>query len=507
MNKAFQFRDLFIFEIANNHQGEVEHGRRLIRELGEIARRNNIRASAKLQMRELDTFIHPAHRVGSPNPHVSRFLSTRLRRDDYVVLLAEIRAQGLVAMCTPFDEPSVDEIVRLDFDVVKIGSPSATDWPLIEAVASCGKPVIFSTGGLTLKQIDDVVSFFDHRRVDFAIMHCVSIYPTPPEHLQLNQIDVLRNRYPDRVIGFSTHEPPDDLTPVHVAVAKGARILERHVGVLTDTLRLNAYSSTPEQLERWVMVALAARAVCGAERRPAPTAKELASLDALKRGVFAARDIESGETLGPSDISFAMPWDRAIQLGVEEWRPGVVAAATLRVGEPVRRDAVRVPVDPDRQMLFTAIHEIKGMLNEARIRLNTEFMAEFSHHYGLAQFARYGATIIECVNRGYCKKLVILLPGQSHPNHYHKRKEETFQVLHGVLEIEIEGRHRVLHPGDTALVQQGVWHRFWSDCGVIVEEISSTHFNDDSFYEDKTINALDRSQRKTIVNNWGRYQI
>ena len=64
--------------------------------------------------------------------------------------------------------------------------------------------VALSTGGLGWKQIDDLVSFFDHRRVHFAIMHCVSIYPTPDERMQLQQIEMLRNRYPRTTIGFST---------------------------------------------------------------------------------------------------------------------------------------------------------------------------------------------------------------------------------------------------------------------------------------------------------------
>jgi len=139
--------------------------------------------------------------------------------------------------------------------------------------------------------------------------------------------------------------------------------------------------------------------------------------------------------------------------------------------------------------------------------LNTDFEAEFSHHDGIANFPKVGATLISCVNRSYCKKLVIQLPGQGHPSHYHKRKEETFQVLYGVLEMEIDGRRRTLYPGDTQLLQQGVWHSFWSDTGVIFEEISTTHFNDDSFYEDKAINRQARSVRKTAVNHWGRYQI
>jgi len=119
-----------------------------------------------------------------------------------------------------------------------------------------------------------------------------------------------------------------------------------------------------------------------------------------------------------------------------------------------------------------------------------------------------GAVIIECINREYCKKLVVQLPHQQHPSHYHARKEETFQVLYGVLFSKIDGHVREMHPGDTVLVQPGVWHSFWTeDTGVIFEEVSTTHYNDDSFYEDKQINKLERSERKTVVDNWGRFQL
>jgi N-acetylneuraminate synthase len=147
------------------------------------------------------------------------------------------------------------------------------------------------------------------------------------------------------------------------------------------------------------------------------------------------------------------------------------------------------------------------MLNEARIHLSTDFKVEYSHHYGVENFRKTGAVIIECINREYCKKLLVQLPGQEHPSHYHARKEETFQVLHGVLSAKVDGRVRELHPGDTVLVQPGVWHSFWTHTGVIVEEVSTTHYDDDSFYEDKRINRLKQSERKTRVDNWGRFQL
>lgn len=506
MSPSFDFHDLFIFEMANNHQGQVEHGRRIIEELARIAHAKGVRAAVKLQFRELDGFIHPAHRAGSANKHIGRFLSTKLAKEEFGRLVEETRKQGLVTICTPFDEPSVDMIVELGIEVVKIGSCSATDWPLIEKVADCDKPVIFSTGGLTMKEIDDLVSFFDHRRVPHAIMHCIAIYPTPDDRLQLNQIEALCRRYPDKVIGFSTHEDPGDFSPVQIAVAKGARIFERHVGAEADGVTLNAYSANPAQIERWIDAYLKAKRLCGDETRPPASPEEVDSLRSLKRGVFAKRPLKRGAELQRDDVYFAMPCEPG-QITSGEWKAGVVLTEDVKRDQALSASNVRLPHDPDKQVLFTAIHAIKGMLNEARISLNTDFRAEFSHHYGIAQFPQVGATIIECINRGYCKKLIIQLPGQRHPAHYHKRKEETFQVLYGVLNVEVEGRRRVLHPGDTQLIQQAVWHEFSTETGAIFEEISTTHFDDDSFYGDKAINRLERAKRKTIVNHWGRYQI
>jgi sialic acid synthase SpsE/quercetin dioxygenase-like cupin family protein len=503
---SFDFTNLFVLDLANNHQGQLEHGRQIIRELGEVAAAHKARAALKFQFRHLETFIHPDHVAQSNNKHIPRFLSTRLTKEQYQILADEVRKAGMITIATPFDEESVQTCIDLDIEVVKIASCSATDWPLLEVVADCNKPVIFSTGGLTLKEIDDLVSFFDHRRVPFAIMHCVSIYPTPDHQLELNQIDLLRRRYPNATIGFSTHEDPADLAPVYVAVAKGAQILERHVGIATDTIKLNAYSSTPEQISAWMAAAQKAQVLCGhSSRLPAPQ-EEIEALVTLKRGVYARRPLKAGVELKAEDVYFAMPWHEG-QLASGQWKPGVVTTTAIEKDQPLAVELVKLPADHDKQVLFTAIHSIKAMLNEAKVVLNTEFEAEFSHHEGISRFLEVGATIISCVNRSYCKKLVIQLPGQHHPSHYHKRKEETFQVLYGTLEIEIDGRRRTLYPGDTQLVQQGVWHEFWTDTGVIFEEISTTHYNDDSFYADKEINKKGRSERKTIVNHWGRYQI
>lgn len=502
----FAFADLFVLDLANNHQGDVAHGRRIVRECAEIVRKHGVRAAIKFQFRELDSFIHAAHRKGSDNKHVGRFLSTRLDRAGFQALLDEVRAQGLVAMCTPFDEASVDLIKDMRFDVLKIASCSAADWPLLEKAAGSGLPILASTGGLATSDIDNLVSFFSHRAVNFALMHCASIYPTPDVDMQLNQIDALRRRFPGTTIGWSTHETPDDTMPVAIAVAKGARMFERHVGVVTDKIKLNTYSSTPAQVDVWLAAYAKAKAICGAAERPPATKVEADSILSLRRGVFAKAPVDAGTVLTRDMVYFAMPCAED-QLDSGRWREGIVAEKALAADASVALAGIRLPSDPAAKVLKRAIHDVKAMLAEALVALDTGFQVEFSHHFGMERFREIGTTLITCVNREYCKKLLVQLPGQRHPLHYHKRKEETFQVLAGELISEVDGRVRRLGPGETALVLPGVWHRFWSEKGAVVEELSTTHFNDDSVYQDPAIQGLTRAQRKTVVDHWGRYQI
>ncbi|KAF0220670.1 MAG: N-acetylneuraminate [Geobacteraceae bacterium] len=506
MGNGFDFKDLFIFDLANNHQGDVKHGLRIIREVGDVVAKHAVRGAIKFQFRQLDSFIHPGHKTGSDNKHIPRFLSTKLSRKEFETLTAEVKKSFLISMCTPFDEESVDLIIDMGIDVIKIASCSAKDWPLLEKVAETGKPVIFSTGGLLLKDIDNLVSFFDHRGVDYAIMHCVSIYPIPDDLFHLNQIDLLRNRYPSRCIGWSTHEDPNEMSAVQIAVAKGAKLFERHVGINTDKITLNAYSATPEQLDSWISAYKKAKTLCGSLQRPESTAQEIESINSLNRGVYAKKRIKAGTPISRDLVYFAMPYAEG-QLISGHWQDGITAKETIEADAAILLSAIECPLPPARLVIQQAIHEVKALLNEAKVPLNSEFTIEYSHHYGMENFRETGAVLIDCINRSYCKKVIVQLPNQKHPSHFHKRKEETFQVLYGILLVEIDGHNRIMYPGETLVVLPGVWHNFRTETGVVFEEISTTHFNDDSVYQDKSINKMARHERKTSVDHWGRFQL
>ena len=506
MHNTFDFNDLFVLDLANNHQGSVEHGKRIISEMSAITKKHGIRAGIKFQFRQLDSFIHPDYKDNTELPHIPRFMSTRMDKNQFRELYDEVRKNEQLAICTPFDEESVDLIEEMGFDIIKIASCSIKDWPLLERVAEAGKPVIASTGGSTIEEIDNLVSFFRHRGIDFALMHCVSIYPTPDDEMQMNVISLLRTRYPGVCIGWSTHENPEDTLPVAMAVSKGARMFERHVGVETDEIKLNKYSSTSAQVDKWMEFYRRALLLCGPDEKKISPEVEQGSLESLQRGVYAKKPIKKGALIERDMVFFAMPYqDNQLQSG--KWKEGITAQEDIQADDAILKNNISVPEQPGRIVLNKAVHKVSALLNEARIALNSDFEVEYSHHYGLENFMETGAVIITCVNRSYAKKIVVQLPGQFHPKHYHKKKEETFQVLSGILHAEIDGHERILHPGETVLIQTGVWHSFWTETGVVFEEISTRHYNDDSHYADKTISSMERHERKTVVDHWGRFQI
>ena len=293
-------------------------------------------------------------------------------------------------------------------------------------------------------------------------MHCVSIYPTPDEACNLGNIASFRARYPGRVVGWSTHENPADTVPISVAAALGAEMFERHVGVATDTIKLNAYSATPEQIDDWIAAWKKVKTLRGSEVRQAALPEEREAIDGLRRGVFARGPIEAGAMLTRDDVYFAFPFAPG-GLSSGEWRPGIVTRDEIAADAPVIKAAIEIPGDPDEKIIKDAVHEVKALLHLAHVPLTTEFTVEYSHHYGVRNFRQVGAVLINVINREYCKKVLVQLPGQIHPWHYHKRKEETFLILYGTLHVEVEDRLKVLQPGDTLLVLPGVWHRFWSE--------------------------------------------
>jgi sialic acid synthase SpsE/mannose-6-phosphate isomerase-like protein (cupin superfamily) len=492
--------NLYVFEMANNHQGSVEHGLRIIDAVARISRKHRIKAAVKLQLRELDSFIHPDFKGREDVKHIGRFESTRLGMDDFRRFVEAMRENNLVSMATPFDEASVQGCQSLGIQILKVASCSATDWPLLTAITEARRPVAASTGGLDIYDIDNLVSFFHKRVPAFALMHCVSLYPTPNEQVHMNFLGKMIRRYPYVAVGYSGHEAPDNTDVVMAAVAKGAQLLERHIGVPTDDIKLNAYSMNPDEADAWVAAAERMRSICGPDESKHTSQEEIDSLRELERGVFAKRPLRKGETLKPEDVFFAMPREPG-QLSSGQFgqlRSRYVASKDYDAGAAVFES----PQQDTMRQIRGILHDAKGQLYEAGIVLGDDYTVEVSHHYGLERFRETGCILINLINREYCNKVLIMLPGQSHPHHKHKEKEETFHLLWGDLEVDLSGETVNMSPGDKLLVERNTMHAFSSTGGAIFAEISTRSIVGDSYYDDPAIAELDPMQRKTILESW-----
>lgn len=338
------FEDLFVLEVANNHWGKLSRGLRIVDEYSKIVRFNNVRAAIKLQFRDVDNFIHKDFIARTDIRYIKKTLDTKMKKEEFAELMEAIRKGGCIPMVTPFDEKSVDTAVELGAKLLKIASYDINDWLLIEKIATTKLPVIVSTGGTSMKDIDDIVTFFENRNIPLAINHCVSLYPSEDCELQLNQIDFLKERYPHHVIGFSTHEYHNWQSSIMMAYAKGARTFERHVDINFEGVAVSPYCSLPENVDAWFKAFHKAKEMCGGScnEKRVPSEKEISYLDGLVRGVYAKRDLPKGHRLMAEDVYMAVPLQKG-QISCRELMSGEVLLKPCPKNQAIMIDMIDSP--------------------------------------------------------------------------------------------------------------------------------------------------------------------
>ena len=482
----------FILEMANNHQGSVKHAKAIIDDFTEVKDKYDLNVGLKVQFRNLDTFIHPEFK-DSGLKYVKRFNETRLEVEDFKQILDYAKLKGMKTVATPFDNESLALFDQLDVDILKIASCSADDWPLLRQVAKVQRKIIMSTAGTDMPVLEKAYNLFKANNREFAFMHCVGDYPTPTSSADLSRILTLRETFPDIEIGFSTHESPDEESLAAYARAMGCTIFEKHVGKTTDTISLNAYSCTKAQYEKMVIDLLRYQSAFEGKSK---TQKE--SLQNLKRGVYIKEDLPKNHTITEQDLFYAMPCQSG-QLDVS--KIDIILGSSLSVAKKRNEkicleDIISKNTDETQEICDS----VKKILDNARIPVTHKDKCEISCHYGIENFQSYGAFIIDKVNREYCKKLIVMLPGQKHPEHYHIRKEETFELVHGDCSIAVKGTTVDLKLGEPFLIVRNVPHSFQTKNGCVIEQVSTTHHRGDSIYTDPSILRKEVKDRKVKCN-------
>ena len=497
-------RPHIILEFANNHMGDLDLYDSMIADYVDIKNQfPRFDFSIKLQYRDLDTFIHKDYKF-SDHQGVRRFETTRLDEAGRNHALGTAVDAGFAVGCTPFDEVSVREVINDNrISYLKIGSCSFNDWPLLEAIkAEQTKKdrrlnIIASTGGASVETIDSTVSFLTKiPGVSLSLMHCNAEYPSDPSNANLAWISYLTRRYHVRV-GYSTHEAGDNVVSGSFAFCAGANIFEKHV-VGASAAEVNKYSSTPEQVVRWLENLELAMSYFGSvSARPERFVIEQTHLSNFQRGVYVNNPIGEGDKIDDQSVYFAFPKSDK-QLPANSWSKflSVKSLRAIKADAPVLIPTIEMT--DMRKPARLVLEKIQSMIRDNEILVPSNAQLEISHHYGMDKFDEFGMCMITLFNVAYCKKLMFVLAGQRHPQQYHKIKQETFTILAGEISLTIDGEETIKSTGDIITIEPGQIHEFQGIRDSIIEEVSSTHHAADSFYVDESINL--NPNRKSIIS-------
>ena len=329
-----------IAEIGHNHQGSVEKARELI-----LAAKECGVDAVKLQKRD-NRGLYTRAAYEAPYDHENSFGSTygehrealELGRDAYTELQRAARDAGVTLFATAFDRASADLLAELEMPAYKIASGDLQNTPLLKHVASIGKPMLVSTGGATMEDIDRAVEAITAVNTQICLLQCTAVYPAAAEELELRVITTLRERYPELVIGLSDHQ--DGIAMSLVAYMLGARVMEKHF-TLSHTLKGtdHAFSLMPEGMRKLVRDLRRVPAALGdGEKRPLPS--EEPALRKMGKVLVAARDLEPGHVLAEGDVVARSPADGGLAPYELDDLLGRTLGRALREDDPVTHDAL-----------------------------------------------------------------------------------------------------------------------------------------------------------------------
>ena len=312
-----------IAEIGVNHEGSLDRAKEMIA----LAKEGGAQA-AKFQTYKAETLASrhsPAYWDLAQEPTPSQYALFKKHDHfgdaDYEALAAHCRGLGIDFVSTPFDDHAVELLDPL-VPFFKVASADLTNTPLLRKVAFTGKPVVLSTGASTLAEIDTALAELDGHGAPFvALLHCVLNYPTPYGAANLNMIDGLIRRYPDRVVGYSDHTHPDAaMALLTAAYVKGARIIEKHF-TFDKTLSGNDHYHAMDaaDLRRFTENISILQQAAGATEK-APLASEEVARANARRSIVLARTVRAGEPLAEAALTCKRPgtgispldWDRVV---------------------------------------------------------------------------------------------------------------------------------------------------------------------------------------------------
>jgi len=302
--------DCFIIaEIGANHMGDMTLAEEMIIEAaycGVDAVKFQVRDNTEMFTKTLlnspyDNELSYGKTYGEHREHLDWFDKQELR-----LLQAVADKHGVLFFATPFEEKSADMLESLDVPLYKIASCDVTNIPLIMHVAGFGKPMIISTGGATIEEIVELHAAVWPINRNFALLHCVSLYPNTDEVLNLKIVEYLKWAFPENLIGFSSHHP--GLLPLYVARSFGASVFEVHFTMSRGNRGTDhGFSLEPQGLKKLCDDLPRIGVMAGNYEKRVQPGEKAGFIKKFGKGIYLKRPLIAGSVLNSEDICIKSP--------------------------------------------------------------------------------------------------------------------------------------------------------------------------------------------------------
>jgi N-acetylneuraminate synthase len=300
---GLDYPPLVIAEIGINHEGSLQIAKEMV-DAAYIAGVEIVKHQTHIVEDEMSG---AAKKVIPGNADVSIYeIMERcsLNETDELELKKYVESKGMIFISTPFSRAAAERLKKFDIPAYKIGSGECNNYPLLEHIASFGKPVILSTGMNTIESIRKAVAIFDSHKVPVALLHTTNLYPTPIHLVRLGAMTQMQEAFPDKVFGLSDHTLNNNACLG--AVALGASILERHFTDHMQRTGPDIVCSMDEQATKDLIVSSnEIWQMRGGAKEPAQ--EEQVTIDFAFATVCAIADIKKGETFSKDNIWVKRP--------------------------------------------------------------------------------------------------------------------------------------------------------------------------------------------------------
>lgn len=294
---------LIIPEIGINHNGSLEIAKKMVY--------SAYRAGAKIIKHQThvidDEMSYEAKKVipGNANESIYDVMKkAALTEEEEFELMKYTESLGLEFLSTPFSRAAADRLNKFGVKAFKIGSGEMNNYPLLEHIASFGKPMIISTGMNDISSIKKAVAIVEANNVPYALLHTTNLYPTKASQVRLGAMQEIAENFPNIPVGLSDHTVNNNAGLA--AISLGAKIVERHFTDRMDRVGPDIICSMDEEELRNLIVS-SKEIVQMLGGRKKPLAEEQVTMDFAFATVVAIKDIEKGEILSEKNIWVKRP--------------------------------------------------------------------------------------------------------------------------------------------------------------------------------------------------------